>query len=90
MELASSCIERQIMKLFKLYGELIQWRNKCLEAQSFCKPPNTSAINFEIIYDEIMYQTINKNVMSSCTFVNKKVSYLVKNLYLSYLEKRVI
>jgi hypothetical protein len=60
MELASSCINRQMKKLLKLYEELIQWRNKCLETQSFCAPPNTSATDFETLFDEIMYQTINK------------------------------
>jgi len=44
MQLASSCIDRQIMKLFKLYDELIQWRNKCLENKSSYTPPKTSAI----------------------------------------------
>ena len=51
MELASSCIDRQMMKLFKLYDELVQWRNKRLEIQSFCAPSNTSPIDFETPYD---------------------------------------
>lgn len=73
MELASSCIDRKIIKLFKLYDVLIEWRNKCLETKSFCTPLNTSAIDFQTLYDEIMYQLLNKNVMSSsCKFVNKK------------------
>jgi len=36
--------------------------------QYMCTSPNTSDINFETLY--------NKNVMSSCTFVNKKVYVL--------------
>jgi hypothetical protein len=90
MELASSCINRQI-KLFKLYDKLIQWRNKCLETQSFCTPPNTSATDFETLFDEIMYQKlINKNLMpSSCTFINKKsMFYLVKIFTSPNLEKK--
>jgi hypothetical protein len=59
MEMASSCIDRQIKELFKLCDELIQWENKCLETQSFCTPTNASAIDFEIFHDEIMYKTIH-------------------------------
>jgi len=62
------------MKLFKLYEELIQWQNKCLETQASCTALHTSVINFETLYGEIMYKKLtNKNVMpSSCTFVSKK------------------
>jgi hypothetical protein len=59
MELDSSCVDSQIMELFKLYDELIQRRNKCLETQSFSTPPNTSAFDFETLYDEIMYKTVH-------------------------------
>ena len=59
MELACSCIYRQITKVFKLHDKRIQWRNKCLQTQSFCTPPNTSVIDFEKLCDEKMYKTIN-------------------------------
>jgi hypothetical protein len=35
MELASSCINMQVTKLFKLRDDLVQWRNKRLESESF-------------------------------------------------------
>jgi hypothetical protein len=59
MEVASSCIDRQIMKVFKLCDELTQGRNKCLEAQSSSTPPNTSDIDFETLYNDIMCKRIN-------------------------------
>ena len=52
VELASSCIDREIMKLFKLHEDLIQWRNKCIESKSFCTLPKTSDIDFETLYDD--------------------------------------
>jgi hypothetical protein len=30
----SFCIDKQIMKLFQLYDELMPWQNLCLETQS--------------------------------------------------------
>jgi len=35
-----------------MYDYLIQWRNKCLETESFCASPKTSAI--ATLYDEII------------------------------------
>jgi hypothetical protein len=57
MELAGTCIDRQILKLCKLQDDLIQWRNECHESKTFCTQPQTSAIDFETLYDEIMYKT---------------------------------
>jgi hypothetical protein len=51
MDLAGSCINRQILKLFHLHDELLEWRNKCVESKSFCTPPETKAIDFETLYD---------------------------------------
>jgi hypothetical protein len=56
MELAGSCINRQILKLCKLHDDLIQWRSKCFQFNSFCTPPQTNAIDFETLYDEIMHK----------------------------------
>jgi hypothetical protein len=36
MELAGSCIDRQILELCKLYDDLIQRRNKRFDYKSFC------------------------------------------------------
>ena len=35
MELASSCMDRQILKLFRLHDDLIKWCNKCFKSPSF-------------------------------------------------------
>jgi hypothetical protein len=56
MELASSCLNRQIYKFFRLQIELFEWCNKCLESTSFCTPPSTNAIDFDSLYDELMYK----------------------------------
>jgi hypothetical protein len=57
MDLASACIDRQVIKFGRLQDELIEWRNKCFETKSFCTPPNTNAIDFETLYDELGYKT---------------------------------
>jgi hypothetical protein len=56
MQLAGSCRDRQILKLCNLHDDFIKWRNKCFEFNSFCTPPQTNAIDFETLYDEIMYK----------------------------------
>jgi hypothetical protein len=48
LELASLCLNRQIHKFFRLQEELLEWCNKCLEPNSFCTPPSTNAIDFDI------------------------------------------
>jgi hypothetical protein len=45
MDLASACIDRQVIKLGRLQDELIEWRNKCFETKSF------------YTYDELGYKT---------------------------------
>jgi hypothetical protein len=57
MDLAGSCVNRQILELFRLHDELLEWRNKCIESKSFCTSPETNAIDFETLYDEIMFKT---------------------------------
>ena len=57
MDLASACIDKQVIKFGRLQDELIEWRNKCVESKSFAEPPNTNAIDFENLYDELGYKT---------------------------------
>jgi hypothetical protein len=57
MDLTSSCMDRQILKYFRLPDELVEWRNRCFETKSFCTPPTTNSIDFESLYDELMYKT---------------------------------
>ncbi len=54
MELARTCMDRQILKLFRLHEDLIEWRKKCYESNSYCTPPDTNVIDFETLYDEIV------------------------------------
>ena len=56
-----------------MYNDLIQWRNKCLQPESFSTSPKTCVI--ATLFDEIIKKEYfpNKNAMfSPCTFVNKK------------------
>jgi hypothetical protein len=59
MQLPGPCIDRQILKICNLHDDPIQWRNKCFEFNSFCTPPQTNAIDFEILHDELMYKIFN-------------------------------
>jgi len=56
-DLASACIDRQVIKFCRLEDELVEWRNKYFESKSFCQLPNTNAIDFETLYDELGYRT---------------------------------
>jgi len=53
MDLASTCIDRQVIKFYRLQDELVEWRDKCVESQCFCTPPNTNAIDFDALWDEL-------------------------------------
>jgi hypothetical protein len=41
----------------RLQDELVEWRDKCVESKAFSTPPNTNAIDFETLYDELGYKT---------------------------------
>jgi hypothetical protein len=55
-ELANSCIDKHILKFCRLYDDLIHWRNKCFESKSFCTPPETNAVDFETLCDDLIYK----------------------------------
>jgi hypothetical protein len=55
MKLASACMERQVIKFCRIQDELVEWRNKCVEIKPFAYPPNTNAIDFETLYDELSH-----------------------------------
>jgi hypothetical protein len=57
MDLASSCMDRQIHEFYRQQVELVECCNKCFENKSFCTPPSINAIDFESLYDELMYKT---------------------------------
>ena len=57
MDLASACIDRQVIKFGRLLDELAEWRSKCAESKCFCTPPDTNAIDFHTLWDELTYKT---------------------------------
>ena len=63
MELASVCINKQVIRFSRLPNDLLQWWNKCLRENSFSTPPNANCIDFDSLYDELIHGTclFNKN-----------------------------
>ena len=53
MDLAIVCIDRQMIKFCRLQDELLEWRVKCVEFKCFFTPPNTNAIDFDALCDEL-------------------------------------
>ena len=51
LDLASGCIDREIIKYGTLQDELLEWRNKCFESKSFCTLPETNAIDFNTLWN---------------------------------------
>jgi len=49
LDLASACIDREVIKYGRLQDELAEWRKKCFESKSFCTPPDTNAIDFSTL-----------------------------------------
>jgi hypothetical protein len=47
----------EMLQYFRLQDELVEWRNQCSETKSFCTPPTTNAVDFESLYEELMYGT---------------------------------
>ena len=56
MKLASGCIDREVIKYGRLQDELLEWHNKCLESKSFCTPPDTNAIDFNTLWNELKFK----------------------------------
>ena len=57
MNSASACVDNQLIKICRLQDDLFEWRCKCVESKCFCKRPNTNAIDFETLRDELTYKT---------------------------------
>ena len=51
MDLASGCIDREVIKFGRFQDELLEWRNKCFESKSFCTPRDTNAIDFNTLWN---------------------------------------
>jgi hypothetical protein len=58
MDLASGCIDREVIKFGRLQDELVEWRNKCFESKFFCTPPETNAIDFNTLWSELKYKKL--------------------------------
>ena len=56
MELASACINRQVMRFSILQDDLVEWWNKILREKSFCTPPNANGIDFDSFYNELSHR----------------------------------
>ena len=56
MDLASGCIDREVIKFGRLQDELLEWRNKCFESKSFLTPPETNAIDSNTLWNELKYK----------------------------------
>ena len=56
MNLASACIDRQVIKFGRLQDELAEWRSKCGESKCFCSSADKNAIDFDTLWDEITYK----------------------------------
>ena len=63
MEIASACIDRQVIIFIRLQDDLVEWWNKCLQEKSFCTSPNAYCIDFDSLYGELSHKTcfFNKN-----------------------------
>jgi len=56
LDLASACIDREVIKYGRIQDELADWRNRCFESKSFSSPPNSNAIDFNILWNELKYK----------------------------------
>jgi len=46
LALESACIDRELIKYGTLQEEQAEWRNKCFESKSFCRPPDINSIDY--------------------------------------------
>ena len=58
LDLASACIDRQVIKFGRLQDELAEWRSKCCELKCFCPPPDNNATDFDTLWDELRYKNM--------------------------------
>jgi hypothetical protein len=56
--LASGCRDREVIKYGRLQDELLEWRNMCFQFKSFFTPPETNAIDFNTLWNELKYKTV--------------------------------
>jgi len=61
IELASACVDRQVIRFSILQDDLVEWWNKCLRERSFCTPPNAKGFHFDCLYDDLSNTTCLSN-----------------------------
>jgi hypothetical protein len=54
LHLSNSNINAQILKLFEVHHELVQWRDNCIRSNAFCAPPLINEIDFQLLYNTFM------------------------------------
>ena len=55
--LSNLCINSQILTLFESHQQLVQWRDNCLQTQSFYAPPPINGIDFQLLYNTFTPKT---------------------------------
>ena len=55
MDLASACMYRQLTKFRRLQDKLVKWRLKYGGSKCFFTPPDTHAIDFDALWDELTF-----------------------------------
>jgi hypothetical protein len=70
MELASACIDRQVIKFMRLQDELVEWRDKCVENKTFCTPPKQMPLISKLcmmnLVTEHVFSTSLNPIVSKC------------------------
>jgi len=56
LDLASACIDREVIKYGRHQEDLAEWRNKCFEFKSLCTPPDINAIDSNTLWNELKYK----------------------------------
>ena len=56
MYLESASIDREAIKCGTLQDELVEWRNTCFESEYFCSPPDTSAFDFNTLWNVLKHK----------------------------------
>jgi len=47
MDLASACVDSEVIKFCRFQDKLEEWRDKWVQSKCFCTPRNTNAIHFD-------------------------------------------
>ena len=56
LDLGSASINRGLIKYSRRQDEHVQWRKKGFESKSFCTPPDTNAIDYSALWNELKFK----------------------------------